>query len=265
MIVKKRNEKADIKVFKEKLFSTMIEKHLNKNPQEKWFTNPEKTALIYITKQPLYVVKEGKNFRVFRRVFYENSIGIFKYSCLIDKNCKENFGEVKETIKLIEFVLEKIEKGVKRFFIVEQEREEIATSIAFAVAKYILEDEHLAEHFDVPFYQIDDEIVEKIRNAYVSELRWQLECSTFSYGKSYYLDFKEHIFNKETNKSFCGKFEANTKFGLGEIPFYEEKYDTFYDYVNAPENSFHFCQICRKAYNKKFKSIYEKLKKIKEE
>ncbi len=251
---------ADIKVFREKILLNSVKKHLNQNPKEKWFSNPKNVALIYIVKQPLNLIKESENFRTFRKMFYEDSIGIFNYFCILKDDCQKNFGEVKETVKLIEFILERINKGVKRFFIVEQEKEEIAISIAYAIAKYIFEDENLANYFDTPFHQIDEEIIEKIIKAYTQELKWRLEYSTFTYGTSLFFgDFKEHIFNREEKKSFCGKFKAN---GLGQIPFYEDRYDTFYDWINAPENDIYICQVCKKAYNKRFKPIYEKLKKL---
>ena len=214
-------------------------------------SNPDKIALIYITDEDK---QENETFRTIRKVF--RNIFTLNYTCIVDENCEKNFGELKETIKLVDFVLKVLRKGVQVIFVVDAtgKREYVDISIAYAIAKYIFE--------DAPFFQINDEIVEKIKKAYIQHLKWQLLCPTFSYGTSHGCD-REHIFNKETGKSFCGKFIAATKFGLGEIPDYDiDKYDNFYEYVNAPENDLYFCKTCKKSYNKKFVLVYEKLKRL---
>jgi len=226
-------------------------------------TLSDKTALIYITDKDK---QEDKTFRTIRKVF--RNILTLNYTCIVGENCEKKFGELKETIKLVDFVLNALRKGVQVIFVVDatEKRKYVSISIAYAIAKYIfeLEDEKLKAYFNTPFFQINDEIIEKIKKAYIQYLKWKLESFTFTFGTSRTLaKFKEHIFNSETSKSFCGLFKLeDERYGFGEIPYYENLYDNFYEYINAPENDFYFCKTCKKSYNKKFALVYEKLKRL---
>ena len=254
--------------------NSLIKLMKHKETVKKWFSNPEKMAFIRISStglEDLPVEVPDENIAIFDFADIEENKWLMDIDRFIKAEdrlekitgIRPRYSPIKdeEAREIVEFVEKMLEKGVEVLYIHCDEGKSRSPSVAYAIAKYILEDEALAEYFDAPFYNLNKTVIKKIKNAYIQTLKEKLECNTFVYVDSNHNE-RHHIFSKEKSKSFCGLFEALTDTGLCDLPDYEMFYETFYDYVNTPESYDGICKTCLKLYNKKFESFYKKLKKI---
>ena len=166
----------NIRVFSQEFLIKLMN---HKGTVKQWFSNPEKVAFIRISSSGL---------NDFPIEFPDENIAIFDFPDWEEEEYLKNKEDLErqadriedimgirprylpisdeEAKEIVKFVLSMKEKRIETLYVHCDAGKSRSPSVAYAVAKYILEDEQLTEYFDMPFYNLNQTVIKKIKKAY---------------------------------------------------------------------------------------------------